>query len=168
MSWFESASASAIPGAEFLLLLLGLPILVFGLVKLLVLPLSVWFELRAARRRRRETPTLLDEWPSVSIIVPAFNEATVIENCVRSIQLTRYDRYEVVLVDDGSTDNTAELMHGTRRFGSPDHGPDPGQRRQGGRTEPGHPPGHRRGPHVCRRGRDLLPEHGQADAPGFH
>ncbi len=110
MSWFESASAS-IPVAEFLLFLFGVPILVFGLVKLLVLPLSVGFELRAARRRRRETPTLLDEWPSVSIIVPAFNEATVIENCVRSIQLTRYDRYEVVLVDDGSTDSTLALMH---------------------------------------------------------
>ncbi|MHA7223380.1 glycosyltransferase family 2 protein [Arthrobacter sp. RHLT1-20] len=82
----------------------------FGLVKLLVLPLSVWFELRAARRRRRGAPTLLDEWPSVSIIVPAFNEATVIENCVRSIQLTRYDRYELILVADGSTDNTAGLM----------------------------------------------------------
>ena len=34
----------------------------------------------------------------------------MIENCVRSIQLTRYDRYEVILVDDGSTDNTAQLM----------------------------------------------------------
>ncbi len=112
MSWFESSFAAALPGAQLLLLVLGLPILVFGLVKLLVLPLSVWFEIRAARRRRREAPTLHDEWPSVSIIVPAYNEATVIENCVRSIQLTRYDRYEVILVDDGSTDNTAELMAG--------------------------------------------------------
>lgn len=110
MSWIESAPASALPGAEFVLLVIGLPILVFGLVKLLVLPLSVWFELRAGRRRRRGTPTLHDEWPSVSIIVPAFNEATVIGNCVRSIQLTRYDRYEVILVDDGSTDDTVELM----------------------------------------------------------
>lgn len=63
-------------------------------------------------RRRRGVPTLLDMWPTVSIIVPAFNEATRIENCVRSIQLTSYDRYEVVLVDDGSTDGTLELMKG--------------------------------------------------------
>jgi cellulose synthase/poly-beta-1,6-N-acetylglucosamine synthase-like glycosyltransferase len=71
-----------------------------------------WYEVRAAMRRRRGVPTLLDMWPTVSIIVPAFNEATRIENCVRSIQLTSYDRYEVVLVDDGSADNTFELMKG--------------------------------------------------------
>jgi poly-beta-1,6-N-acetyl-D-glucosamine synthase len=112
MSWYETTLQAAIPGAELVLLVLGLPILAFGLVKLLVLPLSLWFELRAARRRRVGAPTLLDEWPTVSIIVPAFNEATVIENCVRSIQLTKYDRYEVLLVDDGSTDNTVELMEG--------------------------------------------------------
>jgi GT2 family glycosyltransferase len=110
MSWFDSAFAAALPGARLLFLVLGVPILVFGLVKLLVLPLSAWFEIRAAGRRHREVPTLHDEWPSVSIIVPAFNAAAVIENCVRSIQLTRYDRFEVVLVDDGSTDNTAHLM----------------------------------------------------------
>ncbi|MET3811391.1 glycosyltransferase family 2 protein [Arthrobacter sp. UYEF3] len=73
--------------------------------------MSLWFEIRGALRRRGE-PTLLDEWPAVSIIVAAFNEAGVIEDCVRSIQLTSYDRYEVVLVDDGSTDTTAELMRG--------------------------------------------------------
>lgn len=110
MSWFESIFAAALPGAQLLLLVLGGPVLVFGLVKLLALPLSVWFEIRAAGRRRREDPTLHDKWPSVSIIVPAFNGATAIGNCVRSIQRTRYDRYEVILVDDGSTDNTAELM----------------------------------------------------------
>ena len=66
----NSTFAAALPGAQLLLLVLGVPILVFGLVKLLVLPLSAWFEIRAAGRRRREAPTLHDEWPSVSIIVP--------------------------------------------------------------------------------------------------
>ncbi len=74
------------------------------------MPMSLRFEVSAALRRRRGTPTLLDEWPTVSIIVPAFNRAGDIEDCVRSIQLTSYDRYEVVLVDDGSADTTAELM----------------------------------------------------------
>jgi len=74
------------------------------------MPMSPWFEVRAAIRRRRGAPTLLDEWPAVSIVVPVLNAAGSIEACVRSIQLTSYDRYEVVLVDEGSTDRTADLM----------------------------------------------------------
>ena len=60
MSLFDSVFAAALPGARFLFLVLGVPVLVFGLVKLLVLPLSAWFEIRAAGRRRREVPTLQD------------------------------------------------------------------------------------------------------------
>lgn len=59
---------------------------------------------------RRAGATLWDQWPSVSIIVPACNAEASIAACVRSIQLTRYERWELVLVDDGSTDSTAELM----------------------------------------------------------
>lgn len=110
MPWFEPSIQQVLPAAETLLLILGLPILIFGMMKLLFLPLSVWFEVRAADRQRRRVPSLRDDRPMVSIVVPAFNQATVLENCVRSIQLTRYDRYEVILVDDGSTDGTAEIM----------------------------------------------------------
>lgn len=106
MPWFDAA-----PGAPlFLLLIPGLPIVVWGLAQLLALPLALGFEFRAASRRRQGVPTLWDEWPTVSIVVPARNAAGVIDHCLRSIARTRYTRYEVILVDDGSTDNTAELM----------------------------------------------------------
>lgn len=106
MPWSESG----IPAVALPLLIFGFPLLLGGLAGLLILPLAAGFDVRAAARRRRGGPTLWDRWPSVSIVVPAFNGEAAIEACVRSIQLTRYERWELVLVDDGSTDRTAGLM----------------------------------------------------------
>lgn len=89
---------------------LGLTILALGLVKLAYVPLAVAFEAGELRRRRRGGTGLLPVGPLVSIIVPAYNEANVITACVRSILETCYEQLEVILVDDGSTDATADLM----------------------------------------------------------
>lgn len=89
---------------------LGVLVLALGLVKLAYLPLSVAFELRAARRRRHPRPTLLDERPLVSVVVPAYNEGVVLETCVRSLVATSYPRTEVIVVDDGSSDDTPQVM----------------------------------------------------------
>jgi cellulose synthase/poly-beta-1,6-N-acetylglucosamine synthase-like glycosyltransferase len=43
------------------------------------------------------------------VIVPAYNESAVIQSCLKSILASNYGRFEVVVVDDGSKDNTAEL-----------------------------------------------------------
>ncbi|MFM7216970.1 MAG: glycosyltransferase family 2 protein [Bacteroidota bacterium] len=48
--------------------------------------------------------------PSVSIIAPAYNESmTIVEN-VRSLLNIHYVNFEVIIVNDGSKDNTLQLM----------------------------------------------------------
>ena len=47
--------------------------------------------------------------PSVSVIIPARNEAENIEKCLASLTKSRYPNFEIIVVDDRSVDGTAEL-----------------------------------------------------------
>lgn len=51
-----------------------------------------------------------DHLPSLSIIVPARNEERQIEGCLRSLLAQRYADFEVIVVDDQSTDATAQIL----------------------------------------------------------
>lgn len=53
--------------------------------------------------------------PFVSVIVPARDEAVNIEACVRSIAATAYASFEIVVVDDRSTDGTADIVRSLDR-----------------------------------------------------
>jgi cellulose synthase/poly-beta-1,6-N-acetylglucosamine synthase-like glycosyltransferase len=53
-----------------------------------------------------------DHAPSVAIVVPAYNEEVGIERAVRSLAASEYPDFEVVVIDDGSTDRTAEIVAG--------------------------------------------------------
>ena len=55
-------------------------------------------------------PVLASGNPRVSIIVPARNEEESVEQCLRSSLLLDYDNYEVIAVNDRSTDRTGEIM----------------------------------------------------------
>jgi len=49
--------------------------------------------------------------PRVSILVPAYNESVSIVDSLRSLLTLQYPYYEVVLVNDGSTDDTLAQLH---------------------------------------------------------
>lgn len=46
----------------------------------------------------------------ISIIIPIYNGAETIERCLNSIFVQSYSDYEVIVVDDGSTDRTSEIL----------------------------------------------------------
>ena len=47
--------------------------------------------------------------PFVSIIIPVYNEAKIIRKTITSLLNLNYSRYEIIIVNDGSDDNTAEI-----------------------------------------------------------
>lgn len=46
----------------------------------------------------------------VSVIIPAYNAEGYIENCVQSILNQTYRNFEIIVVNDGSSDHTAEIL----------------------------------------------------------
>lgn len=48
--------------------------------------------------------------PTLSVIIPARNEALNIERCLRSLLAAAYAPLEIIVVDDHSTDDTAEIV----------------------------------------------------------
>src|SRR5690348_9506405 len=64
----------------------------------------------ATRRPRLSDYAPQAAGPLVSVIIPARNEAVNIEECVRSAAATDYQAVEVIIVDDRSSDGTAEIV----------------------------------------------------------
>ena len=103
---FETALRAAVLTCGIYLALLWLMhwgLLVVGLVE--------------TRRRRRErevddVDALSDSRfaPGVSILVPAYNERAGLPDAVRSLLAIEYPEFEVIVVNDGSTDDTLERL----------------------------------------------------------
>jgi len=51
----------------------------------------------------------LPRWPKVSVVVASYNGERTLKLCLESLQRLNYPDYEIILVDDGSTDNTSQI-----------------------------------------------------------
>ncbi|MGN0107432.1 MAG: glycosyltransferase family 2 protein, partial [Hominilimicola sp.] len=47
--------------------------------------------------------------PTLSIIVPVYNVCAFLEECIDSILAQTFTDYELIIVDDGSTDGSSEI-----------------------------------------------------------
>jgi len=63
-----------------------------------------------------EQPSTPENFPGISIVVPAYNYDRYLPFAVESARNQEYPEFEVVVIDDGSTDDTAEVM---KQFGPP-------------------------------------------------
>lgn len=51
----------------------------------------------------------MESKPQFSIIIPVYNGEKFLNRCILSVLNQNYDNYEVIFVNDGSTDNSAKL-----------------------------------------------------------
>lgn len=58
----------------------------------------------------RPVPALPNPPPSVSVLIPAKDEAAQIEKCVRTVLAQDYPNFDVIVVDDRSTDGTGKIL----------------------------------------------------------
>ncbi len=47
--------------------------------------------------------------PQISVIIPLYNAERYIDKCIQSIQKQSYAEYEILLIDDGSVDNSSKI-----------------------------------------------------------
>ncbi len=58
--------------------------------------------------RKKALP--LYETPFVSVLVPCYNEEDTIENTVKELSALKYPDYEIIVINDGSSDRTSEIV----------------------------------------------------------
>ena len=71
------------------------------------------FAWRYRRRRNVRSRALVTRWaspPLVSIVIPAHNEALTIVSSVRALLALEYEAREIVIVNDGSSDDTLSVL----------------------------------------------------------
>ncbi|WP_165352783.1 glycosyltransferase [Loktanella sp. IMCC34160] len=107
--WRDSVTYAILEFWYFKLTFVFLCLLLFAIIRSLIY-------LALAFVRRPQPPIDRTFCPGVTVIVPAYNESKVIVQSIRSILKSDYPNFEVLVVDDGSSDDTSEAV--MKAFGS--------------------------------------------------
>ncbi len=65
------------------------------------------------RFRRRKNFATPDYDPRVAVLIPAYNEEKVIARTIRSVMMSTYKNMRIVVIDDGSKDDTYKVARDT-------------------------------------------------------
>ena len=71
---------------------------------------AAYYYFRRERKEKRRPPVFIDKLPFCSVLIPAHNEMLAIENTVRGVLASNYPFFEVIVIDDGSRDQTPEVL----------------------------------------------------------
>ncbi|MCD7739992.1 MAG: glycosyltransferase family 2 protein [Candidatus Gastranaerophilales bacterium] len=72
--------------------------------------MQIAYKHRVRVQRKRSVEKNYNYKPYVSILIPAHNEEDVIEETINNISKIEYPFYEIIVIDDRSTDKTAEIL----------------------------------------------------------
>lgn len=86
--------------------------LAFLVTAMAVYALFTTLAYKLKKRQLLKHPKIINEnyKPFVTIMVPCHNEACVIENTIKNILNISYEKFEVIVIDDRSTDNTPQVV----------------------------------------------------------
>ncbi len=65
------------------------------------------------RFRKRKNFATPDYSPRVAVLIPAYNEEKVIARTIRSVMMSNYKNIRIIVIDDGSKDNTYKVARDT-------------------------------------------------------
>lgn len=70
-----------------------------------IVPIQTMWNDKKSKEERME-----NKEQGISILIPAYNEELVIKNCIDAVFNLEYSNYETLIINDGSSDNTLQIL----------------------------------------------------------
>ncbi|MBO8191675.1 glycosyltransferase [Streptomyces oryzae] len=103
--WIKKLGHAFVSGMAWVLGIAG----ALGLLRLLLLVLFARTHVRRLTNFRPGSPWLREVHEPVTVLIPAYNEEAGIESTVHSLLASTHPHLQIIVIDDGSTDRTADL-----------------------------------------------------------